>query len=557
LLYYGRMNLRFLLPVSLVILVAAAGAQTTADNAKPAVPPAATSAASASTSAASASTSAASASTSDPLVDARALMSKRQFAEAAAAFQAILAKDPSSPEANAGLVRSLLRGHKLDEAEEAAKKAVAAAPNSAMVHAAAGDVAFRAGKFADTEAEYRAALKLDANSARAQFGMGRMYEMVSMNKRAKETFAKAHQLDPDDGQIFEYWVDTLPYAEQLEAIKKSAGDHPTDAEANRIKYLTALAEKKPWILASELKPTELKIVPYGRELTGVYDINRSGPVNISKGYGLQVKFNDRASAILLLDTGAPGITIGRKLAEKAGAVKIADSRIGGIGDQGSTLSYEAWVDKITIGSVEFHNCVVTVSSKNNIADEAGLIGADVFSKFLVTLDFREQKALLTPLPKNPNAASDDDPAQDRYIAPEMQSFTKFYRFGHDIVVPVVVNDKAVGNFILDTGADLNTMSPKLAAQVTKASADGDYTMKGVSGRVQEVLTGQKAILQFAKMRIESHDLPVFSTDSISASEGTEIAGFIGIRTLVQMKMAIDYRDGLVNLEVYEFRKARE
>jgi tetratricopeptide (TPR) repeat protein/predicted aspartyl protease len=526
-----------------VCLAASATAQTTADNAKPAVPPAASSATSSAA--------------PDPLVDARLLMSKSQFAEAAAAFQAILAKNPSSPEANAGLVRSLLRGHKLDEAEEAAKKAVAAVPNSATVHAAAGDVAFRAGKFADTEAEYRAALKLDANSARAQFGMGRMFQMVSMNKRAKETFAKAHQLDPEDEQIFEYWAETLPYAEQLEAIKESAGDHPTDAEANRIKYLTALASKQSWILTSELKPTELKALPYGKELTGVYDISRSGPMNISKGYGLQVKFNDRASAVLLLDTGAPGITIGRKLAEKAGAAKIADSRIGGIGDQGSTLSYEAWVDKITIGSVEFHNCVVTVSSKNNIADEAGLIGADVFRRFLVTLDFREQKVLLAPLPKNPNAASDDDPAQDRYIAPEMQSFTKFYRFGHDIVVPVVVNDKAVGNFILDTGADLNIMSPKLASQVTKARADGDYTMKGVSGKVQEVLTGQKAILQFAKMRIESHDLPVFSTDNISASEGTEIAGFIGIRTLVQMKMAIDYRDGLVNFEVYEFKKAHE
>ncbi len=517
-------------------------ATATADNAKPAVPPAAGNAASV---------------RFGSIGWRKSLMSKSQFAEAAAAFQAILAKNPSSPEANAGLVRSLLRGHKLDEAEEAAKKAVAAIPNSAMVHAAAGDVAFREGKFADTETEYRAALKLDANSARAQFGMGRMYQMVSMNKRAKDTFAKAHQLDPEDEQIFEYWVETLPYAEQLEAIKKSAGDHPTDVQANQIKYLTALAGKQPWILTSEFKPTELKVMPYGRELTGVYDINRNGPMNISKGFGLQVKFNDRASAVLLLDTGAGGITIGRKLAEKAGAVKIADSRIGGIGDQGSTLSYEAWIDKITIGGVEFHNCVVTVSSKNNIADEAGLIGPDVFRRFLVTLDFRAQKVLLSPLPKNPSATSDDDPAQDRYIAPEMQSFTKFYRFGHDIVVPVVVNDKATGNFILDTGADLNIMSPKLASQVTKASADGDYTMKGVSGRVQEVLTGQKAILQFAKMRIESHDLPVFSTDNISAAEGTEIAGFIGIRTLVQMKMAIDYRDGLVNLEVYEFKKARE
>jgi hypothetical protein len=50
---------------------------------------------------------------------------------------------------------------------------------------------------------------------------------------------------------------------------------------------------------------------------------------------------------------------------------------------------------------------------------------------------------------------------------------------------------------------------------------------------------------------------VFSADNISASDGTEIAGFIGIRVLSQMKMTIDYRDGLVNLEVYEFKKARE
>jgi tetratricopeptide (TPR) repeat protein/predicted aspartyl protease len=534
--------MKFRIALILCFAASAFAQTTTADNATPATPstPASTSVAA-----------------SDPLLDARALMSKRQFTEAAAAFKAVLEKNPAMPEAHVGLLHSLLRARKLDEAEEAAKIALGAAPNSAVVHAAVGDVAFRAGRFADTEAEFRAALKLDANAARAQFGIGRMYEMVSMHKRAKDAFAKAHQLDPNDTQIFEYWVETLPYAEQLEAVKKAAGDHPNEAEANRIRYLTAIAGKKPWVMASEMKPVELKVLPYGRELTGVYDINRNGPMNISKGYGLQVKFNDRASAVLLLDTGASGVTIGRKLAEKAGAVKIADSRIGGIGDQGYVDSYEAWVDKITIGSMEFHNCVVTVSSRNSVADEAGLIGPDVFEKFLVTLDFREQKVQLVPLPKNPNAQGDDDSAQDRYVAPEIQSFTKFYRFGHDIVVPVVVNDKSIGNFILDTGADLNTMSPKLAAQVTKATADGDYTMKGVSGKVQQVLTGQKAILQFAKMRIESHDLPVFSTDNISASEGTEIAGFIGIRTLVQMKMTIDYRDGLVNLEVYEFRKARE
>lgn len=495
----------------------------------------------------------------DPLLPAQDLLKKGKYAEAAVAFEAIVEKNPTSADARTGLVRSLMRAHKFAEAEDAAKKAVGAIPSSALVHATMGDVNFRLGKLSETEGEYRTALTLDPNSARGWLGLGRVFDFVSMHKRAAAAFEKAHQLDPEDAQIFEHWLHSLPRTEQLEAFKKRAGANPDTYEARHLKYLAEVTQKKPRQMVTEIKPMELKMMPYGLEVTGVYDINRSGPMTIRKGYGLQVKFNDRASSVLLLDTGADGITIGRKLAEKAGVVKIVDSYIGGIGDQGSVESYLGWVDKINIAGVEFRNFIVDVSSKNDVADEAGLVGADVFDKFLITLDFRDWRLLLAPLPKDPASApsDDDEVAQDRYIAPEMQSYTKFFRFGHDLVVPVVVSDKTVGNFILDTGAELNNISPTFAAQVTKASYQGDFEVKGVSGRVDRVMTGNKVILQFARMRIESHDLPVFSTDNASAWDGTEIAGFIGIRTLVQTKMTIDYRDGLVNLEVYEFKKARE
>jgi len=527
-----------------ICLSASATAQTTADNIKPAAPAGAPAAAESVTAP----------KVNEPLLAARALMKKGKLTDAVAAFKALVEKDPTLADAHVGLVHCLLSSNQLEEADGAAKKALAALPASAVVHAVVGDVAFRSGNFGDAEKEYRAALKIDSNSARAVYGMGRMFHMLSLNKKAKDTFALAHQLDPEDGQITRSWLNTLPYAEQLEQFKKM--DFDTDEKSNRQRLLTALAAKKPWVLASEIKPMEIKMPHYGRKVEYSYDIDRS-PTTISTGYGLQVKFNDRASADLLLDTGAGGITIGRKLAERAGAVKIADTWIGGLGDRGGVESYEAWIDKINIGGLEFHNCVVTVSSKNDIIDDAGLIGADVFEQFLITLDFHNQRMLLAPLPKNPTASADEDKWQDRYIAPEMQGFTKFYRFYHDMVVPVVVNDKAAGNFILDTGAQLNVMSKKLAAQVTKATADDEYRIRGVSGNVNQVLTGQKAILQFARMRIESHDLPVLSLDNTSAAEGTEIAGLIGIKVLVQMKMTIDYRDGLVNLEVYEFKKARE
>jgi hypothetical protein len=249
--------------------------------------------------------------------------------------------------------------------------------------------------------------------------------------------------------------------------------------------------------------------------------------------------------------------IGRKLAEKIGVIKISDTFFGGIGDQGPVKGYIGWVDKIKIGSVEFKDCLVEVSSKSDVVDESGLMGADVFAKFLVTLDFKEWKLQLGPLPNNPNAASQDDEWQDRYIAPEMQTFTKIWRFGHLLVLPVVVSDKAVGNFALDTGAGINLISPKLAKQITKLTYEGDR-IKGVSGDVKEVLNGDKAMLQFAQMRVQSADIPVVNVGgSGGLGGGTELAGLIGIRTLVQMKMTIDYRDGLVNLVVYDFKPARE
>src|SRR5438270_4503544 len=233
-----RMKVSFFLAICLAV---SATAQTTADNVKPAAP--------------SDAESVTAPKVNEPLLAARALMKKGKLTDAAAAFKTLVEKDPTLADAHAGLVRCLLSTNQLDEADGAAKKALAALPASAVVHAAVGDVAFRSGNFGDAEKEYRAALKIDTNSARAVYGMGRMLHMVSLNKRAKENFTRAHQLDPEDGQITRSWLNTLSYAEQLEQFKKM--DLDADEKANRQRLLTALSAKKPWILASEIKPMEI------------------------------------------------------------------------------------------------------------------------------------------------------------------------------------------------------------------------------------------------------------------------------------------------------------
>ena len=54
---------------------------------------------------------------------------------------------------------------------------------------------------------------------------------------------------------------------------------------------------------------------------------------------------------------------------------------------------------------EFKDCTVEVVGKGNVADSDGLIGMDVLSHFLVTLDYPMRKLLLAPLPPRPNDTS--------------------------------------------------------------------------------------------------------------------------------------------------------
>jgi predicted aspartyl protease len=103
----------------------------------------------------------------------------------------------------------------------------------------------------------------------------------------------------------------------------------------------------------------------------------------------------------MLDTGASGILINKTLAEKAGVTRLADVDIRGIGDKGEKRGYRGLASSLKIGDLEFQNCPVEVLEKRSVVGEDGLIGADVFSSFLVEIDFPNEKLRLKELPKRP------------------------------------------------------------------------------------------------------------------------------------------------------------
>lgn len=296
-----------------------------------------------------------------------------------------------------------------------------------------------------------------------------------------------------------------------------------------------------------------------------------------RGYGLSVVLNGHKTS-LLLDTGADGILIDRPIAEHAGITKIDTTKVWGVGKKGMRDAYYGIADSIKIGDLAFRNCPVQVMESRSVAGDNGLIGADVFAQFLIDIDFPNEKLRLSQLPKRPGETalslalksenSDDsedgetaerDAAQssplapsksiapqDSYIAPEMRSYTRMLRFGHDLLVPTAIGNVPSKLFLVDTGSLTNFISPAAAREVTKVHGDSDTTVEGISGRVKKVFSANKAVLQFGGLKQENQDMTAFDLTPVSDGIGTDVSGFLGFTTLRLLDVKIDYRDALID-----------
>lgn len=513
------------------------------------------------------------------LIAADQLYTAGKFAEAAEKYQALLRIDAKLVRAEAGLIEALLQQQKIDEASTEADKALGAEPNSAALLAAMGEVQFRRAEMTDAETLYHKALQADPRELRAYLGLARLYRAYSLYRHAYDALKVAYQIAPNDPAVQRSWFARLSRRERIAGIEAYlAGPHPDDPEQTEylqhyLAFLKATVDKPVHAcrLASKVEQIDTKLQQMLRD-----------PRHIV-GYGLAVKLNGRDNR-LLLDTGVSGILIGRKSAEKAGLTRISDIRFAGIGDKGLQGGYLAVADHIRVGELEFADCVVTVSDRASITDEDGLIGANVFSSYLIDIDFPAEKLRLSPLPKrpdetaaltvlnsegesrsNPDESADDQKAEtaadasktapavptpqlpkDRYIAPEMKNWTPVFHFGHQLLIRTEVNDSKPMLFLIDTGSGANFLSTRAGREVTKVRSDPNAHVKGLSGTVANVYSADKATLRFSHFSQKNLDIVSLDLSKISKNTGTEVSGILGFQLLRMLQVKIDYRDGLVD-----------
>lgn len=504
--------------------------------------------------------------------DAEAAFLRSDYDQAVVLYQAQLQQKPNDPTLTAGLAEVFLRQQKVTEADDLVQKAVKQNPQSAILMTALGEVQYRAGTPWLAVATVDASTTLDPCNPQTRLLSARLLRLNSYYAAAAKEISTAYALDPHNPRIRSRWMDTLPIEKriaELEAYLASANGEDPETTKRLHFYLNYLKQQaiEPHQACRLVSNTDTANIPFVSLLRDATHI---------RAFGLDVKLNNH-DARLQIDTGASGLLISRSVADHAGLKEFSRTEVGGVGNQGNKAAYTAFADDIKIGTLEFKDCAVEVVNKGNVADSDGLIGMDVFSRFLVTLDYPMRKLLLAPLPPRPDDASglkptletrgntNDDEAPDntatapaspakpaahgpydRYIAPEMKDWTRVYRIGHDLLLPASLNNSPPKMFIVDTGAFSTTVTPEVAREVTKVHSQDNIVVHGVSGKVDKVYTADSITFKFANIAQRVDGVVAFATPSLSRDLDMEVAGFIGITALGQMTISIDYRDGLMN-----------
>ena len=133
-----------------------------------------------------------------------------EFAKAESLYRADLAKTPANADATSGLVHTLLRQQKVQDAADTVKTALAATPNSGVFLTLRGEVEFRQGEPWAAEQTTLASYKVDPCNPRTRLLFTRVSEINSKYATARQQIGLAHQMDPEDPEIRAAWIETLP-----------------------------------------------------------------------------------------------------------------------------------------------------------------------------------------------------------------------------------------------------------------------------------------------------------------------------------------------------------
>jgi len=400
-------------------------------------------------------------------------------------------------------------------------------PRTAESVALRGEIEYRKGNFDRAGALYKEALGMNAKTARAHYGLGKLAIGKLKTKQAIQEMMRAIELDPKEPlyrfYASEAWALEKNYAEQRKQIEEYIALNPSDPDR--------LAEAKAGL-------EMLKAL--GNDVASVDAPQNPAPIPLRKSLNLvfaRVMINGRGPYEFAVDTGASQIVLSEKLAGDLGLTPVTSTIMHGVGGGGKIDTKLYSVKEMTIGDVKIKNVPVGTFNDPLVTQLAdGIFSTAVLSDFILTVNYPGNQLEISRKRPAANPASEVLPA---------------WYFSNLLLVPVQVNGQHRGNFIVDTGAVTTVISHNMAATLgvdeKTPGARIDLGIAGVGGFEGVVLRVPNVTFKTAKNSETFPQVVSINLKEMSKMIGTEVAGVIGFDFLDEYKLTLDYYAAEVRL----------
>ena len=466
-------------------------------------------------------------------------------------YRELLIKDPTDIQARIGLSFSLYKKRNLRDAFDHAARVISEDPLSARGHSMLGLVILSSGDFRRSTEEFRTALALKNDDARAIAGLAMVDFYENRMEESVQGLRRAAYIDPREP---DYVYDLAQVASRTERFKEAADAYE--------RFLT-IAPKTDTDRRSRIRGL-IDFLRYLGNQGKLYTLSGDSRTNVPFVRSgsrpiIEVRVNGfREPLRFVLDTGSGMSVVSEKAARRLGIKPIArGGSARGVGGGGRFEIVYSFLSSLDIGDIRVSNVPVYV--RHIFAsgmDVDGYIGLSVISKYIATVDYGteiltlarargidDEVSLQTGIkvrrtgPTTPQAARLDVPMR----------FTSSGFLSGEVLVEGI--DRPL-NFIIDTGADISVVSKALfeAEDFNSFSRGSRIPIYGAAGVADSVVT-----LYLPRVSVGAHvrdgiQVAVLDLEPINETTGFDQVGILGGNFLRHFRVIFDFQRAVMRLE---------
>ena len=462
------------------------------------------------------------------------LFDETRYWEAMQAFDRATQTDDAALAARArkGKVRTALRVAEFGTARKEAETLRQALPRDAEARSLYGDALWSSGLFDEAEAEYRDALTMTPDSARARFGYARSLATHSRLDTALTEALAAVATAPRDGElhalvgeIYErmnrYDEAAAAYTNYINLLPNKDRSEKAAWSRAQVEFLESFAGKVPVSIDADVA-SRLHTIPFRL----VKDkIVVDGRVNGSKPMDF------------ILDTGSESTVISGNTAQRERVRPVTYTLSAGVGEVGLRGLQLARLDSFEVGTLKIRNLPVLIKNPalRGIPKREGESFSPLSLGMSMVIDY--QKRLLTIAKQLPGGNPD---------------FTLPMRVHRLAMVRGMLNSTQPAYFVVDTGGEVISISSEMANAVKQRPAGRRIPLKvwGTSGWDRDAFLMPGMDLEFDKISYHNFPLVVLNLRAPSVLLGFQLGGIVGHKFLASYRVAMDLAQSELRLEKF-------